>query len=360
MEASSLRRYELAPGDLVLEKSGGGDKQPVGMAVLFEGGERAICSNFCARITPACNIDSRFLNYVFTSTYKMGLTESSIKQATGIQNLDTRAFFDNEWAWPPLKEQRHIADFLDSETAKLDQISMRSIRISYLLAARKAAFMDMCFQAGIGEFLDTLPLRRVVERWIDYRGATPEKTVSGIPLVTAKNIKSGSIDLDASREYVAEEDYNVWMRRGLLSHGDVLLTTEAPLGEVALVEDTKVALAQRVILLRADRRYCSPEWIYWWLRSPRGQFELALRATGSTALGIKADRLRGVPIPMTDGTDSAERVRKLQQDVTELDALERKLERQRLLLTERRQALITAAVTGEIDVSTASGRGIEE
>lgn len=91
-------------------------------------------------------------------------------------------------------------------------------------------------------------LEDVIEKFIDYRGKTPKKTVAGIPLVTAKVVKAGKIL--PPNEFIAPEDYDSWMTRGLPEIDDVVLTTEAPLGEVALIKDKNVALAQRIITLR--------------------------------------------------------------------------------------------------------------
>jgi type I restriction enzyme, S subunit len=89
------------------------------------------------------------------------------------------------------------------------------------------------------------PIGDLIECLIDYRGRTPPKVASGIPLITAKVIKSGRIEKD-QLEYVSEETYERWMRRGMPQPGDVLVTTEAPLGEVAQVgPDPRIALAQR-------------------------------------------------------------------------------------------------------------------
>ena len=84
--------------------------------------------------------------------------------------------------------------------------------------------------------------------FIDYRGKTPIKTKSGVPLVTAKIIKNGRIM--KPQEFIAENKYDEWMRRGIPQKGDIVFTTEAPLGEVAEIKtDGKLAFAQRVIIL---------------------------------------------------------------------------------------------------------------
>src|SRR5438067_1337144 len=90
-------------------------------------------------------------------------------------------------------------------------------------------------------------LSQVIDKFIDYRGKTPTKTISGIPLITAKIVKNGKI-LEPN-EFIAPRDYDLWMTRGLPEIDDVVLTTEAPLGEVALLKDKNVALAQRIITL---------------------------------------------------------------------------------------------------------------
>ena len=96
-----------------------------------------------------------------------------------------------------------------------------------------------------------LSLEDCLEQLIDYRGKTPKKTAAGIPLITAKIIKGGKIL--PPTEFIAESDYESWMRRGIPNEGDVVLTVEAPLGEVAQLDSRKIALAQRVITLRGKK-----------------------------------------------------------------------------------------------------------
>lgn len=143
----------------------------------------------------------------------------------------------------------------------------------------------------------TRRLDDLIEALIDYRGKTPAKTSSGVRLITAKVIKDGVIN-DSSFEYIGDEDYDAWMRRGLPCQGDILITTEAPLGEVARLRTTeRIALAQRVILLRAKSSVIDPGFLFQALKSPPVKAELAKRATGTTVLGIKQSELREVRIP---------------------------------------------------------------
>ena len=139
-------------------------------------------------------------------------------------------------------------------------------------------------------------LEDVIEKFIDYRGKTPKKTSFGIPLMTAKIIKGGRL-LEPT-EYIAKEDYLDWMTRGFPEINDVLLTTEAPLGEVALVKDKNVALGQRIITLQTRKDLCDSVFLKYYLQSFEGQATLQSRASGSTVEGIKSAELKKIEISL--------------------------------------------------------------
>ncbi len=139
-----------------------------------------------------------------------------------------------------------------------------------------------------------LPLEKCMEAIIDYRGKTPKKTSSGIPLITAKIIKGGSIE--PTSEYIAEEDYKSWMRRGIPEPGDIVMTTEAPLGEVAQLDGRKIALAQRVITLRGKSGLLDNTFLKYLISSQDVQHQLEGRATGTTVKGIKQSELRKITL----------------------------------------------------------------
>lgn len=141
-----------------------------------------------------------------------------------------------------------------------------------------------------------LPLEDCLDALIDYRGITPEKTASGIPLITAKVIKDGRIDTPT--EFIAIDNYDTWMRRGIPKCGDIVLTVEAPLGEVAQLGPEKIALAQRVVTLRGKSRFLDSTYLLYWLQSDNAQEQLKARATGTTVVGIKQSELRKLSIPV--------------------------------------------------------------
>jgi len=135
-------------------------------------------------------------------------------------------------------------------------------------------------------------------RFVDYRGKTPPKTESGIRLITAKNVKMGFVQREPE-EFVDAAIYDDWMTRGIPQKGDVLFTTEAPLGNVAQLDiDDKVVIGQRLITLQTKYDEVDSCYLKYALLSPSVQSEIYVRATGATVLGIKARLLKEVPVPL--------------------------------------------------------------
>ncbi|XYH93137.1 restriction endonuclease subunit S [Sorangium sp. So ce1128] len=138
------------------------------------------------------------------------------------------------------------------------------------------------------------PLEECMSAIIDYRGKTPRKTDAGVPLVTAKIVKGGCIETPT--EFINPSEYDSWMRRGFPKAGDVVVTTEAPLGEVAQLDGRKVALAQRLICLRGRPEVLDNSYLKFLMQSSFVQEQLRARATGTTVLGIRQSELRQVQL----------------------------------------------------------------
>jgi len=151
-------------------------------------------------------------------------------------------------------------------------------------------------ELGINSEVTVLPLEDCLDALIDYRGKTPVKTNAGIPLITAKIIKGGRIETPT--EFIARDDYVAWMRRGIPKEGDVVLTVEAPLGEVAQLGPEKIALAQRVVTLRGKAGLLDSTYLLYLLQTEEMQGQLKSRATGTTVLGIKQSELRKVTLTL--------------------------------------------------------------
>ena len=142
------------------------------------------------------------------------------------------------------------------------------------------------------------PLKDVLAQVIDYRGKAPPKAPEGIRLITARNVRPGSLDLSYA-EYISADQYESWMNRGRPRKGDILFTTEAPLANVCMYPDGGVfAVGQRIVTLRPDPRKMDSEFLCQFLLSEEGQTRIDLRSSGSTAKGIKSRELMKVPTPV--------------------------------------------------------------
>lgn len=145
----------------------------------------------------------------------------------------------------------------------------------------------------------TYTMEDALEAIIDYRGKTPKKSEKGIPTLSAKSVKNNHIDYD-SCYYISSDEYKRFMVRGLPQIGDVLLTTEAPLGMVAQLDRNDVGIAQRLLILRGKQGILDNEYLLYYLQSPIGQALLRARETGTTVTGIKQSEFRKIQIDIPD------------------------------------------------------------
>ena len=134
---------------------------------------------------------------------------------------------------------------------------------------------------------------------IDYRGKTPQKAETGIPTLSAKSVKNNYINY-AECYYISEEEYKRFMVRGFPQKGDILLTTEAPMGMVARLDRDDVAIAQRLLTLRGKIGILDNDYLLYLLQSPYGQGLLKAKETGTTVTGIKQAEFRRIVIKLPD------------------------------------------------------------
>ena len=222
-----------------------------------------------------------YLNYTDLNLYINGATRGKLTKSS-LNSIKIPL--------PPLEQQKKIAAILDEADAYRQKTKALIAKYDELT---QSLFLDM-----FGD-LRKHPKEAMKDavKFIDYRGKSPNKVDSGIPLLTAKNVKVGYIS-EEPREYIPVEEYEEWMVRGFPKTGNVLFTTEAPLGQAALLPYyEKVAIAQRIICLQPKESLDS-NYLLHTILSPLFQGELNRRATGSTAKGIRSKELAKIEIPI--------------------------------------------------------------
>ena len=141
-----------------------------------------------------------------------------------------------------------------------------------------------------------------IQKITDFRGRTPKKlgmewSEKGIPALSALNVKDGYIDLSQDIHFGNQKLYKKWMAGNELHKGQVLFTTEAPMGNVAQVPDNKkYILSQRTIAFDVKKDILSEDFLAILLRSPSVFRELTALSTGGTAKGVSQKTLAGVKV----------------------------------------------------------------
>ena len=366
----------LYPGDLLLEVSGGGDRQPVGTVVIYDHQLPAVCSNFISQLRPTEDFDSFFLTYVHSALYSARINVRSIKQSIGIQNLDKANYLNEAMGFPPLPEQQAIAAFLDRETSRIDALVSKKERLIELLREKRSALVTRAVTKGLDpdatlknsgvEWLGEIPAHWEVKR-LKYlvgkvgSGKTPkggaERYVDdGVMLLRSQNVHFGQLYL-ADVAYI-DTDTDNEMAGSRVQEGDVLLNiTGASLGRscVARLGGIDANVNQHVCILRADQQLDSPEFLAYSVesRSLQGQIFNNENGVSRDALNFEqiGDLVFARPAINEQGTIAAF----LDRETAKLDSLVAKVREAIERLRELRTALISAAVTGRIDVSEEAG-----
>jgi type I restriction enzyme S subunit len=358
-----LASRSLSRGDIVIERSGGGDQQPVGRAVLFELSDPAVPTNFAGRLRPIRGHLSRYLIYLLSGLYTIGATRSAIKQTTGIQNLDLDAFLNTLVSIPDTQGQREIAAILDEETTRLDTLIEKKQDMIEALQERKSMLFVRALETrGFrwGRSLenpsagDDIPkgwkiphLSTVLEQLTNgYVGPTRDVlTDLGVKYIQSLHIKDGEIDFDR-RPYYVPDDWHAARPRIHLRPQDVLIVQTGDIGQVAVVpHEFGPASCHALQICRVRREVVTGNYLGAYLRSPFGRQSLLSRVTGALHPHLEGG-IRDIPVVVPPLDTQGEVVGELRDCALPIDRLQRSLTRQIERIREHRQTVVTTAVRG--------------
>lgn len=292
--------------------------------------------------------------------------------STALPSITQSALGNHPVALPSLDEQRTIAAFLDRETARIDALVTKKEQLIGRLQEKRTSSITRAVTKGLDptapmkdsgvEWLGEIPshwgvkqLRQATELLMDFRGRTPAKLGMDwggeIPAISAVNVRDGYLDLTRGVNYGSQELHDRWMAHGSTKSGDVLFTTEAPLGNVATVpDDDHYILSQRVVLIRPRPTQLIPSYFLYLLSCSAFRQGVEVVATGSTAEGIKRRYLMAMPVCVPQIDEQRAITTFLEREIGRIDALVARVRDAIERLKEFRAALIAAAVTGKIDV----------
>lgn len=327
---------QLQHQDILIEKSGGGDKTPVGTPILYLGSENAICSNFIEVVRLQTGHDPKFWTYVLISSYESGNTRRFINQTTGIQNIDSQRFYDQVFCVPPLRVQQRIADYLDRETAEIDAAVADLDKYVELLEKRRRRVVIRGFSdPKYNPVLQRLKFLTVSE---DHR-RIPIKSGDRVDVAGEFPYYGASGVIDYVNDYLWDNE-----KRLLLSEdGANLVMRNHP---VAFVADGQYWVNNHAHVLKC-RGETPPELVAKAIEVT----SIAHLITGSAQPKLTAAAMGEIEFlfPLSV-PDQKALLADLQPEMEEIDALIEESTKLRNLLLKRRSVLITEVVTGRKQV----------
>lgn len=286
-------------------------------------------------------VDAKFLLYFFKSEYFIRYGVNHFNGTVGQQRVGAQDIKDCLIPVPSVEEQVRIVAKLEDAFAEIDRAEKAYEELQTLAGVLRGQILQEAIQGklvpqlaeeGVVEQIGVAPDERPFEipkswkwraldeifKFVDYRGKTPTKTTDGVRLITASNVRQGYVD-HKRIEFISSEEYIDRQNRGISKKGDILFTTEAPLGNVALADLDVYSAGQRVITLQTDLE--NKKLLMYFMLSPYFQKALKNNATGTTAQGIKAARLKKLMLPVPPVEEQARIASKVEELLKQVDAL---------------------------------------
>ena len=345
-----IKKLLLQKNDILIEKSGGGEKTPVGRTVLFDKEYPALFANFMDRLRCSDFILPQYLQYVFVTFYKNRYTQNYIKQTTGIQNLDLSSMLADEFVpVPNLNEQKLIVCYLESKCSIIDNLLSKT-RSS--IEEYKKLKQALITQAVTTLNCPNVKLKYLMDIIVDCPHETPIYTFTGNYLVIRTSDQSlASLRCDEYMYRLDEAEYKKRTRRLTLDKDDIVYGREGSWGLACLVpQSNKYCLGQRVMQFRCNTRLLYPKYAMYALNSETVYMQGALDTIGSTAPHVNISTICNYLLPVPALTEQKEITNYLDAKCAEIDGLIAKKEQLVKELESYKKSLIYEVVTGKREV----------
>jgi type I restriction enzyme S subunit len=366
---NQLNSREINKGDILLEKSGGGELFPVGRAVIYDLSHKAVNSNFISTIKIRAGISSKFVLYCFQSLYSKKVNTRSIKQTTGIQNLDSESYFDEIIALPSPSEQAAIVSFLDTKTSQIDTLIRNKQKLIELLKEERAAIINQAVTKGIdpnvkmkdsgvewlGEIAEAwnyVAVKHLVEvKVTDGPHETPDFLEVGVPFASAESVVDGKIDFNRIRGHISQEDHERYSLKCKPQRGDVFIVKSgSTTGKVAYVDfDKEFNIWSPLALIRTNDKLDS-RFAFYAFSADYFQTQIKLFWSFGTQPNIGMNMLENLRVAVPGRREQSLIVATIESSLGKIDGTIDAVNKEINLLQEYRTALISEVVTGKVCV----------
>ena len=358
VEAKKLEKRRLQFGDIILEKSGGGPKQPVGRVALFDKEEGDFSfSNFTSalRVLEPRDLDFRFLHKFLHWIYLSGVTEGMQSHSTGIRNLDGDAYKAIKITFPFLAEQRRIVGILDEAfdgiaTAKANaEKNLQNARGIY------ASVLERMFQ-DVAKDCATTELGDLIETLTDYHAnGSYEVLKQNVELKEIEDyawmVRSTDFENNFQNEmrYITKAAYD-FLAKSRIFGGEIIMSKIGNAGKVYLMPKITrpCSLAMNLFLIRLNEDKVSNKYVYRYLKSKHGEAQILSRLKGAATQTITKENVRSLLIPLLPRKVQDRFIMKLENVEAETQRLESIYQQKLTALDELKKSLLNQAFIGEL------------
>jgi type I restriction enzyme, S subunit len=249
---------------------------------------------------------------------------------------------------PPLDRQRQVADYLDAETTRIDALVTTKQRMIDLLGERRQAAIDHLVMGQGGQ---RVRVRHLIRRLTSGpRGWAEHVADRGVLFLRIANVSANDIELDMKNVAYVQPPSGAERERTMVRDGDVLVSITAEIGSVGVTrsEHAGAAISQHVALMTPSG--CGSDWLAFALTSTAARAQFDSARYGGTKSQLALDDVRDVEIEVLNPKDEARTLDQLRSITRTIRSAQAVLARQILLISEHRQALITAGVTGALEI----------
>lgn len=366
---SERANRELNPSILLIEKSGGGDLQPVGFVVSYDHDVTAVCSNFVARLEVAQECEPRFMTYLNAHLYSNGINQRSIKQTTGIQNLDAEAYLNETVAVPDRPTQHRIAAYLDAETAAIDLLIAEKERLLALLEEQRAAVVTHAVTRGLDpnaplkpsglEWLGDVPQDWHIMRFKHFaqigNGSTPNRDKpeywegGEYPWLNSSVVGDRTVQEESRfvTEIALEECHLPRIEPPALL---VAITGQGKTRGRSTILNFEATINQHLAFVKPEADAADCLFLSFVMDTAYAFIRSDSDGAGSTRGAITCEQLGNFRVPLPSFPEQRAILSFIQEGTKRFDTMQQAATDSLNLLRERRSALITAAVTGQIPI----------
>lgn len=378
-KSNQIEKLKLQDGDIIIEKSGGGDKLPVGRTIVFHQNYDAVFANFSERIRVKMDYNSDFVNYCLMAFYFIGGVYNFFNQTTGIQNLSTKMYLGDIYLPCPNRNiQNQIVSYLDAKCDAIDKAITHKRSVIEKLKEYRTAVITKAVTKGLNPdvkmknsgivWIGQIPINWQISK-IKFLIETGENgmkigpfgsalkgvTLSKGPVKIYNQANLIAENFDISKHYISAETYEK-LKSYTINAGDILFSMMGTIGKCRIMPKGKPIgiMDSHLLKARLNTNKVLPEFFVYVFdkdRNPATLEQLIYSSQGSIMNGLNSSIVKTIKLAVPDIKEQQQIVDYLDAKCSKIDSAIQQQEQIIAKLEEYRKSVIYYAVTGKKEVS---------